>query len=292
MRSFSGGGKCRAYFEGWYFKQQNETQTLALIPAFHIDAAGRPSASLQVVTDAGTWHTEFPAEAFAADSRRLAIRVGDSVFSRRGCALNLRTPELSVRGELRYGPFTPPAGDIMGPFRLVPFLECRHRILSLCHTVSGEIAVNGTAVSFHAGKGYLEGDRGSSFPSRYVWTQCLRGSDSLMLSAARIPFCGGTFTGCIGFVYTGGREWRIATYRGAKLLEVDNRGLTVRQGELTLRAELLSGSPRMLRAPRNGDMVRLIRESPACRVRYTCTVGEHTLLDFASERASFEDNWG
>jgi len=291
MRSFYGGGRRRSYFEGWYFKQQSATQTVALIPAFHIDGSGRPSASLQVVTDMGSWHAEFPAEAFAADSRRTVIRVGDSVFSHRGCSLNLRTPELSVWGELRYGPFMPPAGDIMGPFRLVPFLECRHSVLSLCHAVSGELTVNGTAVAFDRGKGYLEGDRGSSFPSRYVWTQCLRGADSVMLSAARIPFCGRTFTGCIGFVYTGGREWRIATYRGAKLLDVHNRGVTVRQGELTLRAELLNGSPRMLRAPRNGDMARLIRESPACRVRYTFTAGEKLLLDFISEQAGFEDNW-
>lgn len=291
MHSFYGGGKRRSYFEGWYFKHQNKTQTVALIPAYHIDGAGHASASLQVVTDTQSWHVDFPPDAFAADKGRLAVRVGESVFTEGGCKLDVSTPALTLRGELQYGPLTRPAGDIMGPFRFAPFLECRHSVLSLRHTVSGEITLNGAVISFDKGVGYLEGDRGCSFPSQYVWTQCLHGSDSLMLSAARIPFCGGAFPGCIGFVYAGGQEWRIATYRGAKLVHVSNREILVRQGDLTLHAELLKDRPHMLRAPLEGDMVRLIRESPACLVRYTCTLGGRVLLAFVSAQAGFEDNW-
>lgn len=37
------------YFEGWYLKQQNGRDTVALIPAIHIDRRGGCSASLQVI---------------------------------------------------------------------------------------------------------------------------------------------------------------------------------------------------------------------------------------------------
>ena len=43
----------QAYFEGLYFKQQNEKESVALIPAVHVDGRGRRSASLQIVTDEG-----------------------------------------------------------------------------------------------------------------------------------------------------------------------------------------------------------------------------------------------
>ena len=39
LRGANGTGP---YFEGWYFKHQNpQGQTLALIPAFHVDSKGR-----------------------------------------------------------------------------------------------------------------------------------------------------------------------------------------------------------------------------------------------------------
>lgn len=52
----------RPYFEGWYFKHQNrQGQTLALIPAFHIDNGGHRSASLQVISNDRSWWLEYPA---------------------------------------------------------------------------------------------------------------------------------------------------------------------------------------------------------------------------------------
>lgn len=288
MNERFGGKKHRGYFQGWYFKQQNGRDTVALIPAFHTDHEGRASASLQVITGTGTCRAEFPASAAGGGAQRLPVRLGHSVFSPGGCVLDLRTEELSLRGRLRYGPLTPPAGDIMGPFRFVPFLECRHSVFSLRHTVCGTVLINGTPTVFQNGSGYLEGDRGVSFPRRYLWTQCLHGEDSVMLSAAEIPLCGGVFPGCVGFVYTGGREYRIATYRGARILDVSGRSLLLRQGALTVGAELLKACFLPLRAPHAGGMTRTIRESAACRVRYTFVVQGRTVLDFVSEQAGFE----
>lgn len=50
MKNVGSFKRPRGYFKGWYFKQQNDTDTVALIPAFHTDDCGNSSASLQVIT--------------------------------------------------------------------------------------------------------------------------------------------------------------------------------------------------------------------------------------------------
>ena len=73
---------------------------------------------------------------------------------------------------------------------------------------------------FSNGSGYIETDRGHSFPRKYLWTQCLWDGPkcgSLMLAIATIPLPVGGFTGCICSIFYGVREYRLATYRGVKI---------------------------------------------------------------------------
>ena len=71
MKYFYGANKKKSYFEGWYLKQQNQRDTLAFIPAWHVDRKGRAQASLQVIANQDCWSLDYPAEAFAA-ARRVA----------------------------------------------------------------------------------------------------------------------------------------------------------------------------------------------------------------------------
>lgn len=282
----------RRYFEGWYLKQQNDREAVALIPAFHADEKGRASASLQMIDDRRSHHIPFPADSLMETRGEFSIRLGNCAFSAQGCALDVRTKDCDLRGVLRFGPLTPPRYDIMGPFRLMPLMECRHSVVSLYHSVDGALTLNGRTMLFHGGRGYIEGDRGSSFPRRYVWTQCIWEGGSAMLSVADIPLGPFCFTGCVGFVFWGGREHRIATYCGARPLCVSDSCVRVRQGDLELWVELLRANSQPLRAPRRGGMVRTIHESVSCAARYTCTKGGKTLFEIESEQASFEGNWG
>ena len=281
----------RRYFEGWYLKQQNNAQTVALIPAFHADERGRTSASLQIITDTQAVYLPFAADAFCLHPKRRALRLGESLFTRQGCKLSLRTADCELRGALRFRGLTLPAYDIMGPFRHVPFLQCRHSVFSLRHQVDGTLTLNGKEYRFREGLGYMEGDRGSSFPERYIWTHCGWEGGGIMLSVADIPLPVGGFTGCIGFVLVNGKEYRIASYCGVRILKVSDDTVMLRQGELTLGVKLLDSQPLLLRAPQMGGMVRLIRESASCRVRYRCTLGSRLLFDLESGQASFESNW-
>ncbi|MGE4483898.1 MAG: tocopherol cyclase family protein [Oscillospiraceae bacterium] len=282
----------RGYFEGWYFKQQTGSKTIAIIPAVHADNGGKKSASIQVITDGFAKMAEYSPQEFFADRGRVEIRVGESVFSRRGLKLNINKDELRAEGQLTFGKPAPPRYDIMGPFAIIPFMECRHSLLSLSHTVDGSLRIDGEETEFRGGAGYMEGDRGRSFPKRYIWTQCSFGErDSLMLSVADIPFMGGMFTGVIGAVLFGGREYRIATYLGARVASIGNEAVSVRQGNLRFTAELLKTREQRLRAPVMGGMTRFVRESASCRAGYRLEIGGRVIFDIESDSAGFEFEW-
>lgn len=274
-------------FCGWYFRCRSQGQILALIPAVHT-AGGRRSGSLQIISGAGTRTVSFPGESVLVDEHRPYAVLGDSVFSESGIRLHESREGLSLRGELRFGPLTPLRYHIMGPFCRVPFLECRHSVVSMRHTVSGSLCINGEEYSFPDGLGYLEGDRGRAFPRRYAWTQCFFPGGSLMLSVADVPFGPGSFTGIISVVRMDGKEYRLATYLGARAVKIRDGEIVLRQGALTLSAALLEKSAYPLRAPGAGGMSRSIRENVSCRAEYCFRIGRRTVLKLESGEAAFE----
>ena len=122
------------FFYGWYLKCQSDTQTLAVIPAIH--GAGRKrTCSIQFITNNDAWTVTFPGEMFHRVGKNIFI--GENRFGENGIQLAVHTPKLTVKGKLDFGPLSPLEYDIMGPFALVPFMECRHSVYSMRHSVSG-----------------------------------------------------------------------------------------------------------------------------------------------------------
>lgn len=277
----------RDYFCGWYFKCQNDTGTLAFIPAFHVKDHER-TCSLQVITQDENWNLDFDCADLRIGKRGLQVRLGDSVFTESGMAVDVRTEGLEVYGKVRFGPLRPLKYDIMGPFCFVPFMECRHSVYSMEHSVEGRICVNGREYGFEQRRGYIEGDRGHSFPKSYVWSQCHFSEGSLMLSVADIPLGCVNFTGVIAVVVYRGKEYRLATYLGAKAVISGPGEVCIRQSGAVLRARLLERAKRPLLAPEGGAMTRIIHESPECRAVYSFWVDGRTLFSFESCRAAFE----
>lgn len=274
------------YFYGYYYKCQSKEQTLALIAATHGSGENR-TCSLQVITESGAWVAEFPKEQYF--QKGSLIRLGKNRFSRRGISVDVATADLTIKGKLTFGPITPLKYDIMGPFALVPFMECRHMVGSMEHLVNGTLTVNGVDYAFENAKGYWEGDTGRSFPKEYLWTQSfLPGGGSLMLSVADIPFPGFRFTGVIGIVLWQGKEYRIATYLGARATEIRDGGAIIKQGNVTLKVRLIEAAGKALRAPVGGSMVRTIHESATCKAGYEFWIGEKQLFRTVTDQATFE----
>ena len=274
-----------SYFCGWYYRCQSENQTIALIPAIHT-SVGKKTASIQIISGDGCWNTVLPDGTVSAKMPRASL--GESIFREDKVCLSLHTDSVDAEGELRFEGFTPLRYDIMGPFRYVPFMECRHSVFSMRHTVNGLLRVNGIDYRFSNSNGYIEGDRGRSFPRQYAWTQCFLDGASLMLSIAEIPMGPVRFTGVIGAVCMDKREYRLATYLGAQVIKCSGGELAVRQGDMTLTAALLEKNASALCAPDKGTMTRLIRENASCRVRYELIKGSQKLLSSEADNAAFE----
>ena len=242
------------YFYGWYYRCQGREGTVAVIPAVHL-SSGKGSCSVQVITPKESLYREFPLSQFRINRTKGIIQIGDNLFSRKGIRLRLeafrsedvsRGPgtsarrgrtdrnKVSVRGTLRFGEFAVPKYDIMGPFVCIPGMECRHAVYSMKHTVKGWLSLDQEKIVFQRGLGYMEGDSGTSFPDKYIWTQHFIPGGSIMIAAASIPLAGMHFTGCVGFLYGNKKEYRFATYLGASVKRMGENELLIRQGRYRL----------------------------------------------------------
>lgn len=275
------------FFYGWYLKCQSNTKTLAVIPAIHKTGHAK-TCSIQIITDDNTWNIIFPIEEFK--KKKQEIYIEKNQFTRQGMQLEINKPEfnLIVKGKIKFGSLFPLKYDIMGPFAFVPFMECRHSVWSMKHSVDGIIHINGEEYVFNNSYGYWEGDRGYSFPKEYVWTQCLFEKGSLMLSVANIPIGIFHFTGIIGVVLWQGKEYRLATYLGAKVEFLGDRTVWITQGKFKLEAIMLEENGKALKAPTKGDMTRTIHENIACKAFYRFWKEGEILFEFETSRASFE----
>jgi tocopherol cyclase len=285
------------YFEGWYFKHQNADTVLAFIPGHSIDERGEKRPFLQIIWNENSYSLDFEEEDYLIDRKRRKIILGNNVFSINGVKVDIQSKDISIQGIIRYGSLSPIEYTIMGPFQFVPFMECRHEIISMAHDLHGILKVNGKALDFHGEKGYIEGDRGRSFPRDYLWLQCNRFQEdaSVMVSIAHIPFIGNSFQGCICVIQYHGQEYRFATYLGVKVVCKRETAVILKQGQYTFKIFLTNrnrikntGFSHRLLAPDQGKMVRFIKEEHLLMARFLLYKEEERIFDLTSDHVSFE----
>ena len=265
------------YFEGWYFKHQQGDHFLAFIPG-----KADSGAFVQMINNDGS--REFKVENLRVENG--IIYADDCVFSHRGCKINLP----GVSGEVSYGSLTPLASDIMGPFRFFP-MECRHGVISMGHSLKGGFIIDGQAYIFTDGKGYIEKDSGTSFPIFYQWLHCndFEKDCSIMVSIANIPFAGFKFTGCICAVMYEGKEYRLATYKGVKILTANENHICLAQGNLLLEVVVKPAhSGHALSSPVGGNMSGKIRESANVKVHMRLWKNKNLIIDLTSDHGTYE----
>lgn len=263
-------------FRGYYFKHQNGNRTVSFIPGISSDGA-----FVQVITDSFSKIYRFRNSEFGKDR----ITIGRNAFSR--CGIGIELP--GIRGTVKYTNPTPLSSDIMGVFRFFP-MECRHEVVSMRHGLCGSLYVNGESIDFTDGVGYIEGDSGCSFPSKYLWLQANDFPDrsSFMLSVANIPFCGLHFRGIICVLLTGNREYRFATYNGVRANVTEDK-IELCQGELTLEVAILSnGKGHSLASPNKGKMNGIIKECNSAAILLTLKRNGKVIWQNVSRHAGYE----
>jgi tocopherol cyclase len=227
---YHGRGAGGAFFEGWYFKLVDELKksVFAVIPAVYYDENERNShASIQVFDGMKNTHLfhRYPLSEFKYESDRFLVSIGPNRFSSTAIELDVQSTGRRINGELSFGPLKPwpvkwLSPGAMGYYGLLPFMQCYHAVLSFDHRLTGSLAVDGNEIGFDNGRGYIEKDWGSGFPSAYAWIQCnhfQRPGTSLMVSVANIPWLKSSFRGfIIGFLHDS-RLYRFTSYTAAEL---------------------------------------------------------------------------
>ncbi|MDV4151505.1 tocopherol cyclase family protein [Clostridium sp. AL.422] len=281
----------KSYFEGWYFKHQTKYYSIAFIPGININKNGEKYAFIQIITEDKSYNINYDFEDFYISEDKLTIKIRDNIFSIKGIKVNIKNKDISIIGELSYNNITPIKGDIMGPFAHFPFMECFHGVLSANHNIEGSLSINNEEVMFTEATGYIEKDWGKSFPKTYLWIQCnnFKKKDiSVMVSIADIPFLGFEFKGCIALVYYEGREYRLATYNGVKIISYNEKGIIIKRGSYRLEILIKDKSPQSLLAPNGGEMIRTIKENISCNASFKFYKNANLIFNLDSNKTSFE----
>lgn len=270
MKYYHGIRNKKNYFEGWFFKHSSKQLNIAFIPSIaYVD--GERQCFIQVITQTFSHLFKFPFSSFQADYKELNITVDDNHFSAKGININLQDEKYSIKGNIKYGPFFIPKQDIMGPFDLFPFMECKHNLFSMKHQINGFIIINDKKYSFTNDLGYLEGDYGHSFPENYIWIQSnnFEKDVSFFLSIATIPYLGLKFQGLISSLVIDNKEYRFATYNRSKIKLYTNDHIIIKKGKLTLDLKINQNNAFKLAAPKNGSMTRQIYETLTGEIELT-----------------------
>lgn len=283
--------KKKGYFEGWYFKNQFKDNIISFIPGINIKSDGQKCSFIQIITKNKSYNINYDFKDFSVSEDKLTIKIKDNIFSTKGIILNIRNKDIHIKGRLIYSNITLVKNDIMGPFAYFPFMECVHGVLSLNHIVNGSIYINNEEMKFIDGKGYIEKDSGKSFPKTYLW---VKSNDfniedtSIMVSIADIPFLGYEFKGCIATVYYNGKEYRLATYNGVKIVSCNEKGLVIKKGKYKLEINIDALSGQKLLAPNGGEMIRTVYENISCSARFKFYKKKELIFDLVSNTTSFE----
>lgn len=273
---FQGNLQKKNYFEGWYFKHVSKDlgHVYSFIPGISLSENDSHSF-IQVINGVSgkTQYLSYPLNEFTWDKNRLNLKIGTSVFTENHIDLNIENEDIKVKGHLNYtnnikypkSLFSP---GIMGWYSFVPFMECKHGIVSVNHEISGSLTINNEFIDLNDGKGYIEKDWGSSFPEAWIWIQSnnFNNNDtSFTFSVAKIPWLGKYFPGFISFLYFDKKFYLFSSYNNSTLKGIDYDGKTVsftlKNNNSTLKVTAVKKRTGELMAPVSGKMSRRIKES-------------------------------
>jgi|AKZA01.1.fsa_nt_gi hypothetical protein len=266
--SFHGKRTKKGYFEGWYYKVTSESYSIAIIVGINKNTADDHGFIQTLDTVSGIeQYIRFPLHEVRITNDPFHIEMGDNHFYMDSIKVCIKDP-ISINMHIQLGDFhyldsSFFAPTIMGPFSYIPRMECVHTIHSLHHKVIGKIEVDKQDLSVYNAIGYIEKDRGTSFPTTYLWLQSNHFHNqkkaSLFLSIASIPLYVLDFTGIIMVFMFGSQQLRFGSYYGAKvkvIKKIDNNGykIIMEQGTYRICIKIYLGKVFTLSAPSMGEM--------------------------------------
>jgi tocopherol cyclase len=306
---FQGSKYRRKYFEGWYFKLVDaaEETILAVVPGIALGVSHEDSHAFVQVFNGKTGdytYFTFSVNDFLPASRRFEVRIAENYFSASELRLELQQPSRRIRGELQFKNVIPYPKRLLSPgfmgwASFVPFMQCKHGIVSMNHTLEGALEIDGERITFDGGKGYIEKDWGHSFPSAYIWMHSnhfTHEAVSFTLVLARLSWLGLRITGFGAALWYNDRVYTLATYMGARITRLEYNAnqvrLTIEDKRFELVIEAIQGSAWPLKSPVRGSMAGTVTESLTSTLHLTAYEktkgGKQLLLEDTGRNAGLE----
>lgn len=252
-------------FEGWYFRISDHQCSIAMIVGIS-NERDNEHAFIQTLDTISrqSQYIRFPLTELHICDQPFSLRYQNNVFTLNGISLHLKSKvniqmnisfkEMTKLQSTRYAP------NIMGPFAYLKQMECIHSIISTTHCAYGTLQIQGQSFQI-MGRGYIEKDRGVSFPKHYLWiqsNQCIEKPATFFMAIAHIPLHHIQFQGIIALLEVAGKQYRFGSYYGAiarTLKETQDASYVgVYQGLWRMYLKLEHGSKYPLIAPKHGAM--------------------------------------
>ena len=302
---FHGNSKKRPFFEGWYHKMSTSNgDTLVLIPGIYRSGVNSNETAFLMVYQGSNGHFDYipyPVSEFNCEDKDYSLFLGENYFSLNKIDLKVKTDKINLIGtilskDLKPWPVTLFEPGCMGWYSYVPTMECFHGILSMNHTLNGQIKLNDSNVSFDGGKGYIEKDWGRNFPKNWVWAQSNHFQDpelSVSISLATIPWKKSQFSGYIVGVQHNNNLYRFTPYRRSKIthLKFDENSFEwhLKNGQTEVQFNIERGAKSsLLYAPDETDMVPKVAEYLDGKINCKLTIGGKTIIDDQTNKAALE----
>ena len=299
---YHGWGRSKKFFEGWYYKivDNSQTNAFAIIPGIAMDENGNKQSFIQVLDGKNlkAEYFKFDSEEFKPTPKKHDLYIGENHFTRTTLSINLP----GLKGNLTFKNLFPWSNTflspgIMGPYSFVPFMECYHGIISMNHDIEGSLFQNQKEICFDNGRGYIEKDWGHSFPKAYVWMQSNHFSKSgisFKSSIAIIPWLKSSFIGHIAGVLIDGKLIEFTTYNGTKLnicdISQENVSIIMQNRLFKLKINAIREKATTLAAPISGFMDGRIDESMKAQIKVELIdkKSNKTILDDTGKSAGIE----
>ena len=258
----------KKYFFGIYYKYQTvDGFTIAVIKSIsnNIDM-------IQVITNEKSY--------FIDDLSSVNINFERVIF-------NIHQDDINIEGTISCGPLLKTKKNVMSYYRFLP-IECKHKIYSMYHSLSGIVVINNKTINFDQGNGYIEGDEGRNFPTEYLWLNASKKEVSLTLAVATIPLGLIKIMGTTCMIEYGDKEYRFGTYNGAKPKLLSRNHIIIKKGRFVLDIKVDDFNGHALKAPVKGEMTRTIHECPSVGIHFSLKHKDKILIENSHPYASFE----
>jgi tocopherol cyclase len=285
---FQGNLKNKDYFEGWYFKfsSMKDGKAISFIPGISLSQRD-PHCFIQYIfvrndengeKTVTSDYVRYSIDEFELSEGPFKLKIRENTFTETNISITIKSENYSdgrgmeIKADFDLGILHPIkmslfAPNIMGIFAYIPKMECYHGIVSMNHKINGTLKIDNKETEFWDGKGYIEKDWGTSFPTKYIWLQCNNFGNkdtSIFCSVAHIPFLGLSFQGYICNFVINSEEYRYATYNNSSLkienVTKDKIVLTLENAVSKLSIEAYTKNVGKLVSPKLGKMEDVVKE--------------------------------